>query len=81
MFQAFDHFLANKFVNVKRYGGEGGESMMAIFEEIFNKCSQSKYIIPCLDWDNNITCCMFNYQPLMALGCSLTFIYFQPQNA
>lgn len=49
MFQAFDHFLANKFVNVKRYGGEGGESMMAIFEEIFNKCSQSKYIIPYLD--------------------------------
>lgn len=41
-FQAFDHFVANKFVNVKRYGGEGGESMMAVFEEIFNKSSQSK---------------------------------------
>lgn len=38
MFQVFDYFLVNKFVNVKRYGGEGGESMMVIFEEIFNKC-------------------------------------------
>ncbi|CAG2255189.1 DHKTD1 [Mytilus edulis] len=41
--QAFDHFLANKFTTVKRYGGEGGESMMAIFDEIFSYSSQGKF--------------------------------------
>lgn len=33
--QNFDNFLANKFAGVKRYGGEGAESMMASFSEIF----------------------------------------------
>ena len=42
-YQAFDHFLAGKFTTLKRYGGEGGESMMAVFEEIFNKSAQSMY--------------------------------------
>lgn len=40
--QAFDHFLANKFTTVKRYGGEGGESMMAIFDEIFSHCAKGE---------------------------------------
>ncbi|RZC41620.1 2-oxoglutarate dehydrogenase E1 component DHKTD1 -like protein, mitochondrial, partial [Asbolus verrucosus] len=31
--QNFDNFLANKFTGVKRYGGEGAESMMAFFSE------------------------------------------------
>ena len=39
-FQAFDHFIATKFATVKRYGGEGGESMMACFEEVFRGCAQ-----------------------------------------
>lgn len=39
--QAFDHFLANKFVSVKRYGGEGAESMMAFFSEFFNLSAKS----------------------------------------
>lgn len=34
--QAFDKFLATKFVTVKRYGGEGAESMMGFFMEFFN---------------------------------------------
>ncbi|XP_058126995.1 probable 2-oxoglutarate dehydrogenase E1 component DHKTD1 homolog, mitochondrial [Anopheles ziemanni] len=33
--QAFDHFLATKFPTVKRYGGEGAESMMAFYRELF----------------------------------------------
>ncbi|KAL5008021.1 hypothetical protein ScPMuIL_013602 [Solemya velum] len=39
--QEFDKFLASKFTTVKRYGGEGGESMMCIFDEIFEKSSKS----------------------------------------
>ncbi|XP_034001906.1 probable 2-oxoglutarate dehydrogenase E1 component DHKTD1, mitochondrial [Trematomus bernacchii] len=33
--QEFDHFLATKFATVKRYGGEGAESMMGFFHELF----------------------------------------------
>uniref|UniRef100_A0A131YWL7 Putative 2-oxoglutarate dehydrogenase E1 component DHKTD1 n=1 Tax=Rhipicephalus appendiculatus TaxID=34631 RepID=A0A131YWL7_RHIAP len=33
--QVFDNFLAAKFSTVKRYGGEGAESMMAFFYELF----------------------------------------------
>lgn len=33
--QAFDHFMANKFVSVKRYGAEGSESAMAFYREFF----------------------------------------------
>jgi probable 2-oxoglutarate dehydrogenase E1 component DHKTD1 len=36
--QNFDHFVANKFATVKRYGGEGCESLMAFFIELFNSC-------------------------------------------
>ncbi|XP_018405899.1 PREDICTED: probable 2-oxoglutarate dehydrogenase E1 component DHKTD1, mitochondrial isoform X3 [Cyphomyrmex costatus] len=37
--QAFDNFLAKKFVSLKRYGGEGAESMMAFFHELFKLCA------------------------------------------
>lgn len=67
--QAFDHFLANKFVNVKRYGGEGGESMMAIFEEIFNKCSQSSIsdVVICMPHRGrlNFLTCMLKFPPVI----------------
>ncbi|CAB0031967.1 unnamed protein product [Trichogramma brassicae] len=39
--QAFDRFLAVKFVSVKRYGGEGAESMMAFFHELFELSNRS----------------------------------------
>ncbi|XP_056429296.1 2-oxoadipate dehydrogenase complex component E1 [Hyla sarda] len=39
--QEFDHFLATKFSTVKRYGGEGAESMMGFFHEMFKMCSFS----------------------------------------
>ena len=41
--QAFDHFLATKFTTLKRYSGEGGESMMAVFDEIFRKSALGRY--------------------------------------
>lgn len=67
--QAFDHFLANKFVNVKRYGGEGGESMMAIFEEIFNKCSQNSIsdVVICMPHRGrlNFLTCMLKFPPVI----------------
>ncbi|XP_073248521.1 2-oxoadipate dehydrogenase complex component E1-like [Porites lutea] len=37
--QAFDNFLAKKFPTVKRYGGEGAESMMVFFDELFLQSS------------------------------------------
>lgn len=37
--QVFDNFLAIKFVSLKRYGGEGAESMMAFFHELFKLCA------------------------------------------
>ncbi|XP_071504973.1 2-oxoadipate dehydrogenase complex component E1-like [Diadema antillarum] len=35
--QAFDQFLTIKFATVKRYGGEGAESMMAFFHQLFSQ--------------------------------------------
>lgn len=35
--QAFDNFMAIKFVTFKRYGGEGAESMMAFFHEFIKQ--------------------------------------------
>ena len=37
--QNFDNFLATKFSNVKRYGGEGAEAMMAFFVELFDNAN------------------------------------------
>lgn len=39
--QEFDHFLATKFATVKRYGGEGAESMMGFFYELFHQTVHS----------------------------------------
>ncbi|XP_072528397.1 2-oxoadipate dehydrogenase complex component E1 [Salminus brasiliensis] len=39
--QEFDHFLATKFATVKRYGGEGAESMMGFFFELFRSAAKS----------------------------------------
>lgn len=35
--QEFDRFLATKFSTVKRYGGEGAESVMGFFHELFRR--------------------------------------------
>uniref|UniRef100_A0A2I3GXA5 2-oxoadipate dehydrogenase complex component E1 n=1 Tax=Nomascus leucogenys TaxID=61853 RepID=A0A2I3GXA5_NOMLE len=39
--QEFDHFLATKFSTVKRYGGEGAESMMGFFHELLKMSAYS----------------------------------------
>ncbi|XP_019512505.1 PREDICTED: probable 2-oxoglutarate dehydrogenase E1 component DHKTD1, mitochondrial [Hipposideros armiger] len=39
--QEFDHFLATKFATVKRYGGEGAESMMGFFHELLKMSAYS----------------------------------------
>ncbi|KAM8861195.1 2-oxoadipate dehydrogenase complex component E1 [Synchiropus picturatus] len=39
--QEFDHFLATKFATVKRYGGEGAESMMGFFLELFHQAAHT----------------------------------------
>ena len=44
--QNFDNFLAIKFSNVKRYGGEGAEAMMAFFVELLdNANTKCKYSV------------------------------------
>jgi probable 2-oxoglutarate dehydrogenase E1 component DHKTD1 len=37
--QNFDNFLATKFSNIKRYGGEGAEAMMAFFVELLDNAN------------------------------------------
>ncbi|XP_025253241.1 probable 2-oxoglutarate dehydrogenase E1 component DHKTD1, mitochondrial isoform X1 [Theropithecus gelada] len=39
--EEFDHFLATKFSTVKRYGGEGAESMMGFFHELLKMSAYS----------------------------------------
>ncbi|XP_076662431.1 putative 2-oxoadipate dehydrogenase complex component E1 homolog [Halictus rubicundus] len=48
--QAFDNFLAIKFVSLKRYGGEGAEAMMAFFHEFFKLCANDDlaYVVLCM---------------------------------
>lgn len=43
--QTFDQFLAIKFVNFKRYSGEGAESMMAFYYEFFKRLLDIPYTV------------------------------------
>ncbi|WAR19416.1 DHTK1-like protein [Mya arenaria] len=63
--QGFDHFLASKFTTLKRYGGEGGESMMGVFDEIFHKSAQ--------DGVEEVVICMPHRGRLNFLTCMLEF--------
>lgn len=40
--ETFDHFMATKFPTTKRYGCEGVESMLVIFDEILRSCHLGK---------------------------------------
>lgn len=40
--QVFDQFLATKFSTLKRYGGEGAESMMSVFVQLLEYCERHK---------------------------------------
>ena len=67
--QAFDHFVATKFSSVKRYGGEGGESMMGCFDEIFNKCAEFdvKNVVIAMPHRGrlNFMTCLLNFPPVV----------------
>ncbi|GFS26604.1 2-oxoglutarate dehydrogenase E1 component [Elysia marginata] len=67
--QAFDHFIATKFATVKRYGGEGGESMMACFDEIFMGCTKHgiENIVMCMPHRGrlNFMTCLLNFPPVI----------------
>lgn len=40
--QTWDQFLATKFPSVKRYGGEGAESMLSFFRQLFLSAAQNE---------------------------------------
>lgn len=65
--QVFDNFLANKFSGVKRYGGEGAESMMAFFSEFFQLASEDtvEQIVMCSPHRGrlNLLTGMLNFPP------------------
>ncbi|XP_008552671.1 probable 2-oxoglutarate dehydrogenase E1 component DHKTD1 homolog, mitochondrial [Microplitis demolitor] len=65
--QAFDDFLAVKFVTFKRYGGEGAESMMAFLHEFFKLTAQNdlENIILCMPHRGrlNVLTGMLNFPP------------------
>uniref|UniRef100_A0A0B6ZF52 Transketolase-like pyrimidine-binding domain-containing protein n=1 Tax=Arion vulgaris TaxID=1028688 RepID=A0A0B6ZF52_9EUPU len=67
--QAFDHFLATKFSNVKRYGGEGGESMMGCLEEILRKCAEHDVDDVVMSMSHrgrlNFMTCLLNFPPVL----------------
>ncbi|XP_046352176.2 probable 2-oxoglutarate dehydrogenase E1 component DHKTD1, mitochondrial isoform X1 [Haliotis rufescens] len=67
--QAFDHFLANKFTTVKRYGGEGGESMMGVFDEVFRKSASNDMsdVVLCMPHRGrlNFLTCMLDFPPVL----------------
>ncbi|XP_064622382.1 2-oxoadipate dehydrogenase complex component E1-like [Lineus longissimus] len=69
--QAYDHFLASKFPTVKRYGGEGAESMMMFFEEVFSASAQAgiQDIVMCMPHRgrNNLLTCMLNFPMVVML--------------
>ncbi|XP_076752321.1 2-oxoadipate dehydrogenase complex component E1 [Xylocopa sonorina] len=48
--QTFEQFMGIKFVSLKRYSGEGAESMTAFFHEIFKLSANDdlKYIVLCM---------------------------------
>lgn len=45
--QTLDLFLAKKFINLKRYGAEGAESMMGFFQEVFSVASTGQSSATC----------------------------------
>lgn len=64
--QAFDNFLAVKFVTVKRYGAEGAETMMVFLRELFQLSSNElEHLILCMPHRGrlNLLTGMMNFPP------------------
>ncbi|XP_059087198.1 2-oxoadipate dehydrogenase complex component E1-like [Tigriopus californicus] len=66
--QNFDNFMATKFSNVKRYGGEGAESMMGIYSELISSAGENgvKEIVIGMAHRGrlNVMTGLFNYPPV-----------------
>lgn len=45
--EVFDQFMHKRFSQVKRYGLEGGESMMVALDSLFRTCGQSALLLRC----------------------------------
>lgn len=43
--EVFDHFMAKKFAQVKRYGLEGAESMMVALDSLFQTASKGMHLL------------------------------------
>ena len=43
-FQRFDQFVDTKFKTIKRYGGEGGESAMVFYNELFKLAAEGNML-------------------------------------
>ena len=43
-FQRFDQFVDTKFKTIKRYGGEGGESAMVFYNELFKLAAEGNIL-------------------------------------
>jgi len=70
-YQAFDNFLAKKFPTVKRYGGEGAESMMAFFDELFLQSSRCEFDVIIINYVNVLLLFVRGSGLWSALTCSV----------
>ena len=61
--QAWDHFMATKYPTVKRYGGEGAESLMAFFWQLLHNSVEGIvfYNIFITHLKNNFYCSIILY--------------------
>ena len=68
--QNFDNFLATKFSNVKRYGGEGAEAMMGFFTELFAKSGSQRKILGLFQKPKTVTPLSAMLHDYRGSGCS-----------
>ncbi|XP_077997960.1 2-oxoadipate dehydrogenase complex component E1-like [Glandiceps talaboti] len=65
--QEFDHFTNIKFTTVKRYGGEGAESMMGFLHQLFSQSAKCgiQQVIMCMPHRgrNNVLTGLLNFPP------------------
>jgi len=68
--QTFDHFLGSKFTTTKRYGGEGAESAMLFYNQLFSAAAMSGVtdVVMCIAHRGrlNLLACVLRY-PLVTM--------------
>ncbi|XP_070576884.1 2-oxoadipate dehydrogenase complex component E1-like [Ptychodera flava] len=66
--QEFDLFTAVKFTTVKRYGGEGAESMQGFFHQVFKEAAQNEIeqVVMCMPHRgrNNVLTGLLKFPPM-----------------